>query len=169
MGTLYPSADAAWAPPPGFRLRPFAPGDDVGAHIRTIYEEFGLEFDLDFEDDLIDPGASYASGRLWIVEDAAGIVATGGVVPAGAARLVKRMYVAPRGRRAGLARAILRLLLGWGDFAWTELWSDVRFRSAHRLYVSEGFVAGPARVLADPDRSVERYFRLDSPVTGLRR
>jgi GNAT superfamily N-acetyltransferase len=68
------------------------------------------------------------------------------------------MYVAPRARRGGLARELLRRCLGWGDFARTELWSDVRFRGAHALYQREGFTPGPCRVLADPDRSVERYF-----------
>jgi GNAT superfamily N-acetyltransferase len=88
-------------------------------------------------------------------------VATGAVLPNGAARLIKRMYVARRGRRLGLARRLLRELCTFGDFAWSELWSDVRFRNAHRLYRSEGFVPGSVRVLADPDGSVERYFRKD--------
>lgn len=140
-------------------LRPWRHGDDVAAHIRRIYEEHGLCFDPAFEDDLADVGRSYASGAFWVVEDGDGIVATGAVVPSGGVRLIKRMYVAARGRRLGLARGLLRHALGWGDFVATELWSDVRFAAAHRLYRSEGFVAGPVRVLADPDASVERYFR----------
>jgi GNAT superfamily N-acetyltransferase len=139
-------------------MRLFRPGDPVRDHIRRIYEEFHLAFDPAFEDDLDDIAATYAHGALWVIDDAEGIVATGGVVPNGAARLIKRIYVAPRGRRAGLARQILRQACAWGDFPRTELWSDVRFRSAHRLYLDEGFVPGPTRVLADPDRSVERYF-----------
>jgi GNAT superfamily N-acetyltransferase len=146
---------------PPFQLREFRSGDDVAAHIRSIYEEFQLVFDLEFEDDLQDVGESYASGKFWLVEDEAGIVATAAVLPHGAARIVKRIYVAPRGRRAGLARELLRETMRWGDFVRTELWSDVRFRSAHRLYLSEGMKPGPTRVLADPDASVERYFFLD--------
>lgn len=159
MAPLYPAEEHAWAVPDGYRVRRVAPDDDVSGHIRTIYEEFGLAFDLEFEDDLKDVDASYASGAFWVVEDDQGIVATGAVAPNGAARVIKRMYVAPRGRRAGLARGLLALCLSWGDFAWSELWSDVRFRSAHRLYQSAGFRPGPTRVLADPDRSVERYFQ----------
>ncbi len=160
---MYPAPAGLWQPPPGSRIRRALPTDNIVGHIRQIYEEFLLEFDLDFEDDLRSVGESYASGAFWVVEDALGIVATGAVAPGGAARVVKRMYVAPRGRRSGLARGLLRHCMAWGDFAWTELWSDVRFRSAHRLYMSEGFVPGPTRVLADPDRSVERYFRLAAP------
>jgi len=54
--------------------------------------------------------------------------------------------------------SLLRRAAAFGRFGRTELWSDVRFRAAHRLYLSEGFAPGPTRVLADPDRSVERYF-----------
>lgn len=139
-------------------MRPYQPGDPVRVHITAIYEEFGLAFDPAFEDDLDDIAASYTPGAFWVVEDTSGIVATAGVVPYGPARLIKRIYVAPRGRRGGLARQLLRACAAWGEFARTELWSDVRFRTAHRLYLDEGFRPGPTRVLADPDGSVERYF-----------
>ncbi len=108
---------------------------------------------------MYDVGASYSSGAFWVIEDEDGLVATGAVVPNGAARLIKRMYVAARARRLGLARGLLHQCLGWGDFAWSELWSDVRFPAAHQMYQREGFVPGPVRVLTDPDASVERYFR----------
>ena len=141
-------------------------GDPVREHIAAIYREFGLEFDPEFEDDLLDVGESYRHGAFWVVEGAGpradggpeGILATGAVLPAGPARVIKRIYVAREARRYGLARQLVRRATGWGDFARTELWSDVRFRDAHRLYRSEGFVEGPVRVLEDPDRSVERYF-----------
>ena len=145
--------------PPGLHLRDARPSDAIAAHIAAVYAEFDLVFDLDFEDDLQDVVGTYALGRFLVVEDEAGVVATGAVLPNGAARIIKRMYVAPRGRRGGLARGLLRELCTFGHFAWTELWSDVRFRSAHRLYASEGFAPGPVRVLTDPDASVERYFR----------
>jgi GNAT superfamily N-acetyltransferase len=168
MSPLYPPAAPAWRPPEGYRLRESQPNDDIVGHICGIYEEFGLGFDLDFEDDLVNVAASYAAGAFWVVEDAEGIVATGAVAAAGAARVIKRMYVAPRGRRAGLARGLLGHCLGWGEFACSELWSDVRFRSAHRLYLSEGFAPGPTRILDDPDRSVERYFRRAGGPAGAR-
>ncbi len=147
--------------PPGLTLRPAHADDPVADHIRVIYEEHGLEFDLAFEDDLLDVVATYAPGCFLVIEDAEGLLATGAVLPNGAARVIKRMYVAPRGRRLGLARLLLRELCTFGDAAWTELWSDVRFRGAHQLYRSEGFVSGSVRVLTDPDGSVERYFRKD--------
>lgn len=146
--------------PAGLTLRAARTGDPIAEHIQSIYQEFGLEFDLDFEDDLVDVPRSYTTGAFWVILDDLGIVATGGVMPNGAARVVKRMYVAPRGRGRGLARHLLHLVLAWRGFAWTELWSDVRFRSAHSLYRSEGFAPGPVRILTDPDASVERYFRL---------
>ncbi|MFN7144418.1 MAG: GNAT family N-acetyltransferase [Myxococcota bacterium] len=127
-------------------------------HIADIYREFGLAFDPGFESDLADVSASYAAGVFWVAEHEGRLLATAAVVPNGPARLVKRIYVARDARRLGLARTLLRHATAWGRFARTELWSDVRFRNAHRLYLSEGFTPGPVRVLADPDRSVERYF-----------
>lgn len=138
--------------------RPWRPDDDVQAHVAGIYREFGLVFDPAFEDDLLDVGAAYAGGAFWVIDGPEGILATGGVVPNGAARLIKRIYVAPGARRLGLARTLLRRCTAFGDFVRTELWSDVRFATAHRLYRAEGFRPGPTRVLDDPDRSVERYF-----------
>lgn len=139
-------------------IRSWRPGDRVLDHIAEVYREFGVTFDPGFESDLLDIGASYAKGAFWVAEHEGRLVGTGGVMPAGSARVIKRIYVAASARRGGVARALLRTAYGWGDFARTELWSDVRFRGAHRLYLSEGFQPGPARVLADPDRSVERYF-----------
>lgn len=147
--------------PPGWSLRLAGPQDSsaVAAHIARIYEEFGLTFDLDFEDDLIDVADTYKHGAFWIVEgDGGRIHATAAVLPNGGSRLFKRLYVAPIARRSGVGRALLEAAQGWGDFARTELWSDVRFQNAHRLYRSMGYDAGPTRVLDDPDRSVERSF-----------
>lgn len=139
-------------------IRPLRAGDPIQAHVRTIYEEFGLGFDPCFEDDLEDVAAHYATGAFWVAEREGRVVGTAGVVPHGWVRLVKRIYIAPEARRGGLARRLLHLCMGWGAFDRTELWSDVRFRGAHQLYLSEGFRAGPVRVLDDPDRSVERFF-----------
>lgn len=139
-------------------IRSWRADDPVLDHIAAIYREFGLGFDAGFESDLLDIGGAFDGGAFWVAEANGRIVATAGVVPNGPARLVKRIYVAAEARRLGLARQLLRLAATFGDFGRTELWSDVRFRSAHRLYLSEGFVQGPTRVLADPDRSVERYF-----------
>ncbi len=150
--------------PTGWNLRVVTPATAaadslaVAAHIASIYTEFGLEFDLQFEDDLIDLDASYSTGRFWIIEGAGRIQATAAILPHGGARIFKRLYIAPTARRGGIARALFRLACAWGDFPRTELWSDVRFRNAHQLYLSEGFLQGPTRVLDDPDRSVERSF-----------
>lgn len=139
-------------------IRPLATTDPVQDHVRAIYEEFGLTFDPAFEDDLLDAPAYYARGRFLVAEADGRLLATAAVVANGGARLIKRIYVAREARRRGLARRLLRECAAWGDFVTTELWSDVRFRDAHRLYREEGFTPGHVRVLADPDRSVERYF-----------
>ena len=132
--------------------------DPVAQHISRIYAEHGLCFDADFEDDLFAVPQVYAQGAFWVVEEEGRLLATAAAVPNGGVRLIRRMYVASEARRRGLARMLLQKCLEWGDFRRTELWSDVRFREAHALYRSEGFVSGHTRVLTDPDRSVELYF-----------
>jgi GNAT superfamily N-acetyltransferase len=141
-----------------FTVRPVRADDPVAAHIRAIYEEHGLTYDPGFEDDLDDVPGHYARGAFWVAEDRGVLVGTGGVVANGWARVFKRIYIAPAARRTGLARHLVRMACAWGEFDRTELWSDVRFRGAHRLYLAEGFTMGGTRVLEDPDRSVERYF-----------
>lgn len=139
-------------------LRAWRAGDPVLDHIATIYREFDVTFDAAFESDLLDVGADYAEGAFWVAEQDGRLVGTVGVVPNGDSRLIRRIYVAAAARRQGLARRLLRHACGWGTFARSELWSDLRFGSAHQLYLSEGFEPGPTRTLDDPDRSVERYF-----------
>jgi GNAT superfamily N-acetyltransferase len=140
-------------------IRRWRPGDAAADHVASVYAEYGLVFDPVFEDDLADIARVYAHGAFYVAEDASGLIGTCGVAPSGGARVIKRMYVGERGRRRGIARALLRRCMEFGDFARTELWSDVRFREAHAMYRAEGFTPGPCRVLDDPDRSVERYFR----------
>jgi GNAT superfamily N-acetyltransferase len=139
-------------------IRSWRPTDPVLDHIAGIYREFAVSFDAGFESDLLDVRKSYEKGSFWVAELDGELVGTVGVAPDGPARVIKRIYVAARARRIGLARTLLRTAAAWGRYPRTELWSDVRFRGAHRLYLSEGFRPGPVRVLTDPDKSVERYF-----------
>jgi GNAT superfamily N-acetyltransferase len=144
-------------------IRPYQPGDRAVEHIAGIYHEFGLVFDPDFEDDLFDIPRVYARGLFLVVEEDGRLLATGAAVPNGGLRMIRRMYVATAARRRGLASMLLARLMEWGDHSRTELWSDVRFRSAHAMYRRAGFQPGPLRILDDPDRSVERYFWHQKP------
>lgn len=154
---------ASDAPERSIQVRPWRDTDDVAGHIAAIYAEHHLCFDPVYEDDLFDVAGVYGHGAFWVAEDEDGLVATAAVVPDGGARLIRRMYVAPRGRRRGLAARLLAQCEQFGSFARTHLWSDVRFRGAHALYRGAGFTPGHTRVLTDPDRSVERYFWRPSP------
>ena len=139
-------------------IRPWRSDDDVPGHISGIYQEYGLIFDPDFEDDLFDIPGHYRSGGFWVAASEGALVGTVAVMPQGGARLLRRMYVKPEYRKTGLASILLKRAASEGPWRDTWLWSDVRFRAAHRFYQREGFVGGPCRVLDDPDRSVERFF-----------
>jgi len=81
-----------------------------------------------------------------------------------------RVYVQPRLHGAGLGRALLELAerhaIGAGATD-LVLWTDTRFRRAHRFYENQSYVrAGPVRALDDIARTIE--YRYAKPVHGVR-
>lgn len=110
-----------------------------------------------------------AGGRGWVVEDDDEVVvACVGLTPAqddahGARVELKRLYVADTHRRRGLGRALVALVehhaVADHDARSVELWSDTRFRDAHRLYEGCGYErTGGIRRLHDPSDTTEYHF-----------
>ena len=64
------------------------------------------------------------------------------------------MYVHPKGRRRGIATAIMREIIGL-EVGPIEIWSDKRFVDAHRLYQRFGASVVGERICHDPDRAPE--------------
>ncbi len=91
-----------------------------------------------------------AGEKVQIVDDVTRI--------AGADCSLERLYVRKSARSVGLGRALLQRTI---DFAAArgarclEIWSDKRFREAHRLYERFGATAIGERICDDPDRSPE--------------
>lgn len=140
----------------------------VTALVGAAYAEYpGCVLDLDGVDaDLRAPAtaAGRVGARWWVVETAGAIV---GSVAAGPGdepgdTELQRLYVAPGLRRRGLGG---RLVERVEDEARRRrarrvvLWSDSRFRDAHRLYARRGFVeTGRCRRLHDPSGTIELEF-----------
>ena len=106
-------------------------------------------------------------GEFWVVARERRIVASVGWSPAaepGGIEL-RKLYVSPSERRRGLGRALCELVetdARAQNAAFIDLWSDVLFRDAHRLYERMGFVRGAeTRKLADLSGTVEYYYRKD--------
>jgi GNAT superfamily N-acetyltransferase len=155
------------------------------ALVSEAYAEYpGCVLDLPGVDaDLVSPASSadHAGTTLWVVEDAGRIVASigagrlttaesGGDQPATVesgdqpARVeLKRLYIAASHRRRGLAAGLVQLIeqhaLEVGAAA-VDLWSDTRFRDAHRLYERlEYRRTGRSRELDDPSQTTEYHFQ----------
>ena len=136
--------------------------------ITSCYAEYpGCVLDVENEAPELKAVASYHAGkggRFWVAERQGWVVASAGLLPAdGGSIELKKLYVLDSARRSGLGGRLCELVerearsLGAG---YVELWSDTRFKEAHRLYERRGYVRGPrTRELRDLSATVEYYFR----------
>ena len=108
-------------------------------------------------------------GRFWTAELDGVVVACAGIAPAepNGAEL-KHLYVAKCARRMGLGTSFVNIIEAEGrarGAAFVEMWSDTRFKDAHRLYERLGYLRSPkTRELHDLSNSVEYHFRKDLEV-----
>ena len=94
------------------------------------------------------------------------VVGSAGLLPAGRdGTELKKLYVLDSARRGGLGGRLCALVESEArslGASYVELWSDTRFKDAHRLYERQGYVRGPTtRELHDLSATVEYYFRKD--------
>lgn len=155
-------------------LRPVRDADAAGLIdlIGGAYAEYpGCVLDLDgVDDDLLTPATSMTrtSGRLWVVDHDDTIAACIGAGPLRDDTVeLKRLYVARTARRQGLGSQLISFVedhaAGVGAQR-IELWSDLRFTDAHRLYERLGYEdTGARRQLHDPSCTTERQFTRDLP------
>lgn len=151
-------------------IRPAVRGDSAGAAavVRAVFEEYGFTWQPGgYHADLMDLDAGYLArgDRFFVATDAAGaIVGTVAVSLERRTRLdggdcsLERLYVHPDARRRGLGAALLATAVTAARADGRrrmEIWSDKRFREAHRLYERAGAVVVADRIAADPDVSPE--------------
>src|SRR4029078_8283650 len=138
------------SPPAALSLVPYdgaRHGDQPWQGVSAVWAEYGFEFQrTDYEDDLVDPATHYGGGRGWFMgaEDAAGRVAGCiGLTDEGDGLFeVHRLYVLAETRRSGTGSALLRRALELAlerNARRVELFSDIAFLDAHRLYRRFGF------------------------------
>ncbi len=159
-------------PIPRFAIREVLDSDSAALVelIDSCYREYpGCVMDPEGEDaDLAAPRSAFSShaGTLWVVSpmDSGELIACAGIRPADAPETfeLKRMYVARRARRRGIAAALFTLIERTARERGGHtliLWSDTRFADAHRFYESRGCARGPGtRELHDPSSTTEFFY-----------
>ena len=126
---------------------PFQPShtDGFRSLVSDTLREFGFEPDPELDDDLDDPGGTYAA--LWVAlagDDVVGSVALrdlgGGLVE------LKRMYLRPAERGRGVGKQLLAVALDWARASGAcvvRLDTSERMVAAQRLYEAHGFTRVP--------------------------
>jgi putative acetyltransferase len=149
------------APPEGFEIRPAADSDASG--VIALYsacwgEHDGMILDTVGEMAHLNHIASHyerAGGAAWVIKrsvDSRDAGAVGIISASVAWRPIKddgaqyfelqMLYVLPEARRVGIASYLVRMVenhLARAGVEELELWSDIRFTDAHRLYRSLGW------------------------------
>jgi putative acetyltransferase len=153
---------------PNLRLANDDDSWDVIALIGACWSEYpGCVMDVHGEcPDLLKPASAYRrqGGAFWVATDACGtVVATIGWRPLDPSAVeLERLYVNPRWRRRGVAATLAGLVEQTSadrGATTVELWSDSRFRDAHRFYEVRGYTrGGPDRELGDLSRTREHHY-----------
>ena len=126
----------------------------AAAVVRAVYDEFGFTWDADgYHADLRDVEDSYAA--FFVAESDGRITGTAGLSREGS---LERLYVLRDARGTGAGSALLQAVVAEArrrGHAQLEIWSDMRFTDAHRLYERHGARVVGERVHDDPDASRE--------------
>lgn len=147
-----------------------ADGDRIAALISACFAEYpGCIFDRAAEFPELDAIATHFAGRggaIWVADEGGTLAGSLAAAPAGEPGTIElfKMYVARSARRRGLASALLARAIAFArerEATDVRLWTDTRFRDAHRFYERHGFVRQPGeRALHDLSDSREYPYRL---------
>ena len=141
------------------------------ALIAAVFEEYpGCILDVDGEAPelrAIATASARRGGGFWVEEEGSRVVGSVGLSPVPETDGIEllKLYVAREARRKGLGERLVRFVEQEArrrGALFLELWTDTRFRDAHRLYERLGFRGGAeTRELHDRSASVEYYYRLE--------
>ncbi|MCE7927650.1 MAG: GNAT family N-acetyltransferase [Dehalococcoidia bacterium] len=156
---------------PQFRIVPYnrsRHGDAPWRVVSAVFEEYGFPFtENGYDADLLHPDEHYDGARGWFaVTEGPGGEVTGcvGVTDEGEGRFeLHRLYVLAHARGSGAGSALVQWVLEVArerGAREVELFSDVHFEDAHRLYRRLGFRNHRFRYAPDPWQSREWGFVL---------
>jgi len=156
---------------PSFRIVPYDSarhGDGPWRVVSAVFEEYGFPFaESDYDADLLEPARYYDNRTGWfaVAEDADGrVLGCVGVTNEGGGRFeLHRLYVLAKARGSGAGSALAQWVIDLARERGAreiELFSDVHFEDAHRLYLRFGFRNHRFRYAPDPWQSREWGFVL---------
>ena len=137
------------------------------AMVSEVFAEYGLLLNAAIDEPRLLEADTYyrgSGGEFWVVEVDGAIRASGAVYLHPRAGELKALYVHSTLRRRGVGRLLTRMAIDHTRTAGKPrimLWSDTRFRDAHRLYRRMGFQEFGLRVLRDSHDSTEFGFEMN--------
>ena len=140
---------------------------NIIAMVSEVFAEYGLVLDAAIDEPRLLEADTYfrgSGGEFWVVEIDGAIRATGAVYLHPGAGELKSLYVHPTLRRRGVGRQLTQMAIDRARAAGKPrmiLWTDTRFRDAHRLYRNMGFREFGLRVLDDSHDSTEFGFEMN--------
>ncbi len=146
-------------------------GDGPWRVVSAVFDEYGFPFaENDYDADLLDPATHYDGTHGWfaVAEQGDGqVVGCVGVTDEGNGLFeLHRLYVLSEARGSGIGSALVQWVIDQArarGATTIELFSDVHFEDAHRLYLRFGFRNTRFRYAPDPFQSREWGFVLNLP------
>lgn len=156
----------------GFRVVPYdraRHGDGPWRVVSAVFDEYGFPFaESDYDADLLDPAKQYDGrrGLFAVAEDQdARVVGCVGLTDEGGGLFeLHRLYVLAEARGSGIGGALVQWVIDRARERGAraiELFSDIHFEAAHRLYLRFGFRNTRFRYAPDPFQSREWGFVLN--------
>lgn len=143
------------------KIRPYK-DEDANAVLSFIFQnfvEYNAILDIEgYDKDVVDIPNAYRNGHFWILEKAGKAIGSIAVLPEKDGASIHRLYLDPAERGHKYGTLLLRRAMVWAKAAKKSplwLWTDVRFKHAHRLYEDNGFIRTESRICDDIERSRE--------------
>jgi putative acetyltransferase len=159
---------------PSIRVVPYERerhGDSPWRVVSAVFAEYGFPFaESDYDADLVDPATHYDGTAGWFAvaeaEDGQVVGCVGLTDEGGGLFELHRLYVHANDRRGGTGSALVQWVLDNARARGAQrmqLYSDIAFEHAHRLYRRFGFRCTRFRYAPDPWQSREWGFELTLP------
>ncbi|MDX2272417.1 MAG: GNAT family N-acetyltransferase [Cyanobacteriota bacterium] len=156
--------------PSDITIRPVRDPDSAAlfALLTAVFAEYpGCLMETSEYPELLQPASSFAkmSGQFWVAEFQEEVVGSIAIIPNSEPHRweIKKLYTYAQVRGIGLGKTLLDSAETYARHAQAKsihLWTDTRFRAAHRFYERQGYQRlADTRHLNDVSQSVEYHYQ----------